>query len=217
MSSNIYIDGFNLYYAIKNTKYKWLNLSALCTRLLPSSNIQKIYYFTAKVKSLPHDPSAPVRQATYLRALKTLPVVEIHDEGHFVQWPRLFPQYPLAYKNPKYPIKPPQAVQILKAEEKGSDVNLASYLLKDCFEDNFDDAVVISNDSDLAKPVEIVVNHCAKPVKVINPNRREYLSRELTDVASSFYPTINMSAYRNSQFNNTLTDSTGAFTKPSTW
>ena len=217
MGTNIYIDGFNLYYAIKHTDYKWLDLSALCMRLLPTNNIQKIYYFTAKVKSLPHDPNAPVRQGTYLRALKTLPIVEIHDEGHFVQWPRLFPQYPLAYIDSNNPVRPPQSVQILKAEEKGSDVNLASYLLKDCFENSFDDAVVISNDSDLAKPIEIVVKDCGKPIKVINPNRREYLSRELIGVASSFYPTINMSAYRNSQFNSTLTDSTGVFTKPSTW
>ena len=60
----VYIDGFNLYYAIKYTQYKWLDLSALCSRLLPKSNVQKIYYFTAKVQALPHDPTAPIRQET---------------------------------------------------------------------------------------------------------------------------------------------------------
>ena len=217
MRTNVYIDGFNLYYAIKHTSYKWLNLSLLCSKLLRADNIQKIYYFTAKVKALPHDPSAPVRQETYIRALKTLPDLEIHDEGHFVQWPRLFPQYPLAYKDPKKPTKPPQAVQILKAEEKGTDVNLASFLLKDCFENNFDKAVVISNDSDLATPIEIIVKDCNKPVMIINPNRKKYLSRQLTAVASNYYPTINFPVYRNSQLPPSITDASGTFTKPTTW
>lgn len=217
MGTYVYIDGFNLYYAIKYTHYKWLDLSALCSRLLPKSNIQKIYYFTAKVQALPHDPTAPVRQETYLRALKTLSNVEIHDEGHFVQWPRLLPQYPLAYTNPRNTTKPPQVVQILKVEEKGSDVNLAAYLLRDCFKNCFDDAVVISNDSDLATPIEIVVKDSGKPVMVMNPHRKEYLSRQLTQVASNYYRSINLSAYKNSQFNTPITDVTGTFHKASTW
>jgi hypothetical protein len=217
LATNIFIDGFNLYYAIKYTPHKWLNLSALCQGLLPGKTIQKIYYFTARVRALPHDPSGPIRQETYFRALRTLNNVEIHDEGHFVQWPRLLPQFPLAYTNSLNPTKPPQTVQILKAEEKGSDVNLASFLLRDCFINRFDDAAVISNDSDLAKPIEIVVKDCGKSVKVINPNRRDYLSRELTNVASSFIPEINMSAYRNSQFSLSITDAAGTFNKPPAW
>jgi len=217
LRTNICIDGFNLHYAIKYTQYKWLDLSVLCHRLLPNHSIQKIYYFTAKVKALPHDQSAPFRQETYLRALRTLPNFEIHDEGHFVQWARLFPQFPLAYKNPRNPTRPPQAVQILKAEEKGSDVNLASFLLKDCFKNDFDEAVVISNDSDLTTPIEIVVNDCGKSVMTINPRRKIYLSRQLISVASTYRQTINMSAYRVCQFPTSMTDSKGTFTKPPTW
>lgn len=217
LRTNVYIDGFNLYYAIKSTSYKWLDLSLLCTRLLPSSNIQIIKYFTAIVKALPHDLNVPVRQAAYLRALRTLPNIEIHDEGHFVQWPRLLPQYPLAYKNPHYPVKPPQAVQILKTEEKGSDVNLASFLLKDCFQNAFDDAVVISNDSDLTTPIGMVIKDFGKPVMVINPNKENYLSRDLLNTASRCYRTINMKHYINAQFSSTMTDGVGTFNKPPTW
>ncbi len=48
--TNVYIDGFNLYYgAVKNTPYRWLNLSALCRHMLPNDQIQSIKYFTAKV------------------------------------------------------------------------------------------------------------------------------------------------------------------------
>ena len=217
MRTNIYIDGFNLYYAIKHTSYKWLNLSALCHRLLPGHIIQKIYYFTAIVKALPHDPSAPVRQEIYIRALKTLPDVEVRDDGHFVQWKRLYPIYPLAYIYPYLLTRPPKLAQIWKSEEKGSDVNLASFLLRDCFENEFDRAVVISNDSDLATPIEIVVKKYGKPVMVINPNRKNLISGELIKVASEFRRTINYSAYAACQFNPVLTDLVGTFTKPSNW
>ena len=51
MKANVYIDGFNLYYgALRGTAYKWLNLSAMCQRLLPGRSIGRIRYFTAKLK-----------------------------------------------------------------------------------------------------------------------------------------------------------------------
>jgi len=36
MLTNVYVDGFNLYYGcLKGTPYKWLDLGALCQALLP--------------------------------------------------------------------------------------------------------------------------------------------------------------------------------------
>jgi hypothetical protein len=91
LSANIYIDGFNFYYcAVKNTPYKWINPSELCKILFPTTDILKIKYFSARVKSLPHDPSAPSRQDTYWRALRTIPDLEIIP-GNFVSWPKLLP------------------------------------------------------------------------------------------------------------------------------
>ena len=55
----------------------------------------------------------------------------------------------------------------MKTEEKGMDVNLASILLSDCFDNNYDDAIVISNDADLTKPVELVTQHYGKKVLVV--------------------------------------------------
>ena len=49
-----------------------------------------------------------------------------------------------------------RTVEILDTEEKGSDVNLASYLLLDGFEDAYEMAVVVSNDSDLQLPIKMV-------------------------------------------------------------
>ena len=80
----VYVDGFNFYYgAVKRTPYKWLNLEAMCQRLLPRDQIVKIRYFTARVNDRQDDPQFASRQDTYLRALATLPLVEIHY-GHFL-------------------------------------------------------------------------------------------------------------------------------------
>ncbi len=154
MSVNVYIDGFNLYYgALRGTPYKWLNLNALCRRILPDREINRIRYFTARIASYSHDPQAPDRQDNYLRALETIPHLTIHY-GRFSFHPTTAPIYPLTYSSPS---DPPERVRILKTEEKRSDVNLATMLLIDCFDDDFDEAVVISNDSDLTLPIDYVV------------------------------------------------------------
>jgi len=214
LSTNVYIDGFNLYYgSVRKTPFKWLDISALCATLLPKRQINRIRYFTAHVRALQHDLEAPVRQDIYLRALKTIPNLTIH-KGHFAPRPSVFPQFPLAYRNPS---KPPLVVQVLRTEEKGSDVNLATFLLADCFDKDFDEAVVISNDSDLASPIEKVVNQFGKVVGVINPHSKRQLSGKLISVASFHVRTINKKVLAACQFPATLTDSKGTFTKPATW
>ena len=84
MRTTIYVDGFNLYYGcLKDTKYRWLNLEELFRNILQDDHkIEKIHYFTAKLKSLSHDSTTLDRQKAYLNALRTLPAVKIHY-GHF--------------------------------------------------------------------------------------------------------------------------------------
>jgi hypothetical protein len=89
--------------------------------------------------------------------------------------------------------------------------------LRDGFKNDFDEAVVVSNDSDLVTPIEIVINECHKLVKVINPHRRYDLSKDMLKVASSCYHQINWSVYKGSQFPPVLSDSIGIFKKPLTW
>ena len=55
-------------------------------------------------------------------------------------------------------------------EEKGSDVNLASHLLNDAWKGLFDAAVVISNDTDLVTPVQIVAAEQGKTVFIVSPH-----------------------------------------------
>lgn len=172
-------------------------------------------YFTANVKASKHDPNAPVRQYMYIRALMTIPNLTIH-KGRFALREVLLPQYPLAYINNNFN-RPPQNVQVLKPEEKRSDVNLATYLLKDCYTDDFDEAVVISNDSDLTLPIQVVIQDCSKKVHIVNPHRRRRLSQELAKVASSTMAEINKKHLASSQFPPQMVDSTGTFQKPTSW
>jgi uncharacterized LabA/DUF88 family protein len=174
------------------------------------------------VKALPHDPAVPTRQDVYWRALRTIPQIEI-IEGHFVAWPKLLPQYPFAYLPNRVG---PQKVQIHKAEEKGSDVNLASYLIYDNCKSLADESIVISNDSDLALAIEIVTTKLKRPVTIVNPNRTYRqkqdpkgcsLSSDLKKVATGMIESINDNLLASSQFPPTLTDTKGTFSKPPTW
>ena len=58
-------------------------------------------------------------------------------------------------------------VGISRREEKGSDVNVATHLLVDAFAGAMDAAIVISNDSDLALPIQMVRQRI--PVGTVNP------------------------------------------------
>jgi len=58
-------------------------------------------------------------------------------------------------------------VSVATYEEKGSDVNVATHLLVDVLAGGFDAAVVISNDSDLRRPVQEARGRV--PVGTVNP------------------------------------------------
>lgn len=202
----VYIDAFNLYFgALKKTPHRWLDLSKLCQHLLPLNDVVCIKYYTALVKARPKDPQQPVRQQTYLRALRTDPKVTIHL-GHYLSHNVTMPTV----------TPPPAFVQVIKTEEKGSDVNLASHLIADGFTNLYDIAVVISNDSDLVEPIKIVHDTIKKQIGVINPQIKSHPSRELIAHAT-FFKQLRQGALATSQFPPSMADATGVFTKPLGW
>ena len=71
--TNVYVDGYNLYYGLlKGTPNKWLDLSCLVRGLLaPDHEIGTIYYFTSIITPYPYDASAIENQNVYLQALAT--------------------------------------------------------------------------------------------------------------------------------------------------
>jgi len=204
MKTNIYIDGFNLYYGcIKGTPYHWLNLAEMCRLLLPKDKIQRIKYFTALVTARQNDPDQPLRQQTFLRALQTIPGLEI-VLGSFLSHEVMMPRSPLGTGY----------VKVIKTEEKGSDVNIATYLLLDAFRNDFELAVVVSNDSDLLIPIRVVTEQFGKPVGLLNPQQNPSVAL-LPHVM--FVKNIRKNVLRNSLFPPELKDRHGGFSKPGTW
>jgi hypothetical protein len=207
MATNVYVDAFNLYYgSLKGTPYRWLDLGTLCARLLPKDRVNRIRYFTATVSARPDNPGAPQRQQVYLRALETIPGLSIHY-GHYLTH---VTRMPLA--NP--PQRGARTVEVVKTEEKGSDVNLATYLLLDAFQRDCKVAVVISNDSDLKLPIEIAQTELGIRIGVVNPHPPARRSRALQP---TFFKQLRTSALGACQFPPVLTDTKGEIRKPARW
>lgn len=209
MRTRAYIDGYNLYYAcLKRSPHKWLDLHQLVQNQLPKNMIDKVRYFTARVSARPHDPSQPQRQETYFRALVTVPEIEIHF-GHFLTHEVSMPDA-VAWNSGKY--KP---VRVIKTEEKGSDVNLASYLLMDAVDDLFDTAVIVSNDSDLKEPIRLVRERFGKRIVLLS-SRQTRISGALKPLAD-FIKQFGPNALAAAQFPNTISDAIGTINKPKGW
>ena len=209
MKTYVYIDGFNLYYgALKNTQYKWLNIEKLLSKLLKKNNILKIRYFTADVSSRFIGDETHQRQQIYFKAIKTIPTLEIH-KGHYLSHKVSMPLVK------KTIMGKTQFAQVIKTEEKGSDVNLASYLLLDAFYKRFECAVIVSNDSDLCTPIKMVRKEFNKKIGILNPHR--YQSQKLRSV-THFYKPIREGALRESQFLDPIISDEGkTIKKPPSW
>ena len=187
MRTNLYIDGFNLYYrALKDTPFRWLDLWTLASVLFPGDDINMVCYFTARLGARPSNPNQPRRQLVYLRALATLPGVEIHY-GVF-----------------------------RSGKEKGSDVNLATRLLVDGFNGDYEQAAVISNDADFAGAMRYVRDGMGLRVTLVNPDSQRPTQRDLVN-ASTYVKRLRKSHLRQSLLPGTLTDHVGVITKPPGW
>ena len=193
MEVGVYIDGFNLYYGLFNQLgnspgWKWLDLVALSRYYArwPQSQLKRVTYCTAKVND-PNNQAQTNRQHFYIEALKASGVQVVL--GKFTSWARDFAMCnePTGTPNPTPLVDDSNSIVIprqlpvnrtrngvllatvLKREEKGSDVNLATHLLNDVLTNNVQAAIVISNDSDLKLPVAIARQRV--PVGVLNPQQ----------------------------------------------
>ncbi len=216
----IYVDGFNLYYRLLKNRpdLKWLNLKSLAYELLPDNHdIVRINYYTARLSARAHDPDAPARQATYLKALGTVPEIVIHRGNFMVTEPWMpLAKPPQAKPNGyNWQLPLPDVVKVQKSEEKGSDVNLAVHLVKDAFQNAFDVAAVITNDTDLVEAIRIVVKEVGKPVGLLVPVKSPSESLKLV---STFQRHISSNHLLKSQFPDEIEMPDGTkLPKPRTW
>jgi uncharacterized LabA/DUF88 family protein len=218
MRTIIYVDSFNLYFRMLKQRpaFKWLDLRALCTRILNVENqIIAIKYYTARVSGR-LDSGAPSRQQLYLDALGTLPELSVYL-GTFLITEKFagFGKPPEFRPRIEMPEPWPDVVKIIKVEEKGSDVNLASHLVFDACRNAFDVAAVLSADTDLIEPIRIVTQELGKPVGILSPVGNP--SKGLRAVAS-FVRNIVAGDLAASQFPNPIVFEDGTMLhKPPTW
>ncbi|MEM5787432.1 MAG: NYN domain-containing protein [Syntrophobacteraceae bacterium] len=208
MRTYIYIDGFNFYYgAVKGTAFKWLDFKEFFTYILKSHHqILSIKYFTAMVSATPQDPGKPIRQETYIRAIESyIPEMEVyygHFLSHEISAPLANPSGGKRFEN------------VIKTEEKGSDVNLAVHLLNDAWLDRYDCAVIVSNDSDLAEAMRLIKeHHSQKVLGLITPGERK-TSKQLQNHAD-FVRKVRRGTLAKTQLPNPIPGTT--IRKPSEW
>ena len=143
-----------------------------------------------------------------MRALATLPGLEVHY-GSFRSGIK---RRPLAESAPGLP----RHVLVRDSEEKGSDVNLATRLLVDGFNRDYEQAVVVSNDADFAGAMRYVRDNLGLRVTLVNPDPRRTSPRELAD-AASYVKRLWKSHLRPSQLPDRISDEVGAIAKPANW
>jgi len=196
-----YVDGFNLYYGLKDKgwrRYYWVDIKKLVTRLLKEN--QKLIitkYFTARISG---PPDKQKRQSIFLEALSTLTDFEIYY-GHYFS----------------------STISCNKCgrrwsdfEEKMTDVNIATEMLTDAFEDKFDTAILVSADSDLVPPIRTIKRvYPEKKIVVFFPPKR--FSAHLKNTAD-IQLSIGRGSFVKSQFPVQLKKSNGIILrKPSEW
>ena len=174
--------------------------------MLPAYSINRIRYFTALVHERPGDPQQPQRQRTYIRALETIPNLSVHYGQFLTHSVSMRLERPLSDGS--------TVARVVKTEEKGTDVNIATRLIFDIFDADCDIAVLISNDSDLVPPIQALKQRFGTTIGVLNPHRNP--SRLLRDNVD-FYRPIRRGPLSASQFPDQMQDANGAFTKPPGW
>jgi uncharacterized LabA/DUF88 family protein len=209
----VYIDGFALYKALlqyRYPQYKWLDLEAFSRRLFPHRDVVKVKYFSAQLKPMTNNRGIGQRQQVFWRALETTGVEIIEGKFSFVkQW---------------LPLQPEQVdasgkvitTFVKRPEEKGTDVALASHLILDAIDGVADSYAVLTNDSDLVPPMEMLSKrgHDLALVSVAGPQyNKAFNAAGLRTVRQ-----VRQGTLRASQFPATILDGKGrSIRKPPTW
>lgn len=201
-TATAYIDGFNLYYGLKDEygrKYLWLDLEALCASMLaPGQKLTAVKYFTAPVRGAPESLQ---RQQVYWNALGVENPTVIIERGRFQK---------------KTPTCRSCGNTWTSYEEKESDVGLAVAVVEDAAMKAFDTAILVSADSDLCPGLAAVrrLHPSAKIVAAFPPRRTSDKLKRITD--ASF--TISKRKLANSLLPESVYSADGkVFSRPPSW
>ena len=237
MKTRMYVDGFNLFNRIlkgRGPGYKWIDLPALGEHI-SAEPIDLVRYFSASIRKhsnislLDYNEKRANQQALF-NAYRLDPRIELHmglfqvkdKSGMLVN---KYTRKPLGLCSslPKLftgCIAAKGVATIQAFEEKKTDVNIASYLLKDAYEGNVDLAIVVSNDSDLYEPLRICKEDLGIKVIAVNPvsaNMRKHARRnQLIGAASQCYE-LRPGIIKKHQMTSIIRYSKSMMQKPKSW
>ena len=172
----VYIDGFNFYYGIKravnvNSRWNnayWIDIVKLCEGFLSSDEIlKKVIYFTAT----PLNSSKSARQSALLNANKLI------NKERFEVVRGKYLEKQITCPNCNFSISRP--------EEKKTDVNISVRMIRDCVQKTTDAVFLISADTDLLPPLELIKNDFPQiKLKILFPPSN--YSHEISATASAW-------------------------------
>jgi uncharacterized LabA/DUF88 family protein len=143
-----YVDGLNLYYAIREMewrRYLWLNLPALARDVLASrgstDELVATKYFTSPMLN---EPDRAKRQALYIDALRAEPGLVVFP-GNIKPFTRWCPHC-------RKPIP--------SFHEKQTDTGMTAEIVADAIRDRFDTAILVTRDTDFVPAVRSVRSEC---------------------------------------------------------
>ena len=202
----IYIDGLNFYYgAVKaNPEWKWLNLDRFCRNLRPHDDIRRIRYFSALIQT-----GTKANQEEYLKALSTTPTVEI-ILGKFKM------------KRAKCGVSTCEhgSRWFQTPEEKRTDVNIAVFMVDDAYQNECDQLIVFSGDSDLVPAVNIVRGRFPKKKVIVYVPSSDPVRGAAVELRTSahVHRTIPRQLLSKCQFPDQIPDGAGGFlNRPAAW
>jgi hypothetical protein len=162
----MYIDGFNFYYAVKRSPdttpiyLGWCDFRALGERELldGAADLTMVKYFTAPVEGFGslggERGSEAARQAVWMEAVQTIPKLEV-VEGFYTGEGR-----------------PGTAARWRSRKEKQTDVNITVAMVVDAARDEYDRALLITDDQDQIPAIRAVAGTFNRGVDVwLPPNQ----------------------------------------------
>jgi len=157
----VYVDGFNFYYGLKRMKavdndwkkFYWIDFVKFFDHFLDRNQVlQKVVYFTTP----PQNMQKSNRQGMLFLANKLLNGSRFEViEGKFHDKEFICPICNSIYTRP---------------EEKRTDVNISVQMMRDCAQNKTDVLILVSADSDLLPPLELITkDNPEKKIKIFFP------------------------------------------------
>ena len=216
----LFIDGFNLYHALDNTKnlhqYKWLNLWSLGEKFITTTEkLSDVFYFTAYPSWLPEKTE---RHKLYVAVNEHLGCNIVL--GRFQKKER-FSLHRCG--KPCLPTKRDSNEKCGKKftchEEKLTDVNIAVNILKSCTNKTCDSIYLLSGDNDLIPALETAkdISPSARITVLIPPNAKSEKLKQVCSINGFQYKKIAEKHLKESLLPNQIVCDGITYNKPANW